>query len=127
MVSQEMLRFKRGDVLAVALVLLLAFAVLTAYRPQSDQAGARAEIYQGGERIREVSLAEDQTFEIGGAYVNRVEVRQGRIAIVESDCPGTDCVHIGFVGTPGRSIVCLPNGVEIRVTADEAEVDFVVR
>ena len=64
--------------------------------------------------------------EIGGAYINRVEVRDGRIAIVDSDCPGEDCVHSGWISRPGRSIVCLPNRLEIRVTGT-SDVDFVVR
>ena len=47
-------------------------------------------------------------------------------AFTESDCPGRDCVHSGSIGSTGRSIVCLPNRVEIRVISAEADVDFVV-
>lgn len=126
-VSKNVFRFCKGDLLAVLLVAVLALAVGTAYMPSGDQQGANVEIYQDGKMIRTVSLAEDQAFVVEGAYTNRVEVRDGRIAITESDCPGTDCVYSGFVGTPNRSIVCLPNGVELRIVADEADVDFVVR
>lgn len=127
MISKDMLRFRKGDLLAVLGVLLLAVAVAAAYWPQNSQNGTKAEIYQRGQLVRQVSLTEDQSFFMEGEYTNRIEVREGRIAITESDCPGTDCVFSGFIGTPNRSIVCLPNGVEIRIVADEAEVDFVVR
>ena len=127
MISQEVLRFRKGDLLAGLIVLLLALAVGAAYLPKGDQSGVRAEIYHGGQFIREVSLAEEQSFVIEGENTNLVEVRQGCIAITASDCPGADCVYSGFVGTPNRSIVCLPNGVEIRIVADETDVDFVVR
>ena len=127
MISKDMLRFRKGDLLAVLGVLLLAVAVAAAYWPQNSQNGTKAEIYQSGKLVRQVSLTEDQSFFMEGEYTNRIEVREGRIAITESDCPGTDCVFSGFISTPNRSIVCLPNGVEIRIVADEAEVDFVVR
>ena len=127
MISQEVLSFRKGDLLAGLIVLLLALGVGAAYMPQGDQNGTRAEIYHGGQFIREVSLEEEQFFVIEGEYTNQVEVRQGRIAITGSDCPGADCVYSGFIGTPNRSIVCLPNGVEIRIVADTADVDFVVR
>jgi len=45
--------------------------------------------------------------------------------IAESTCPGNDCVHSGKIHSAGRSIVCLPNRVEIRITG-ESDVDYVV-
>lgn len=127
MVSQEMLRFRRGDLLAVAFVLLLAAAVAIGYLPKSGQTAECAEVYRDGELIRIMSLEEDQRFTIEAAYTNVIEVRDGKIGVAESDCPGADCVHSGFIGKPNRSIVCLPNAVELRIVADEADVDFVVR
>ena len=54
-----------------------------------------------------------------------VVIRDGRAAILESDCPGGDCIHSGWISQPGRSIVCLPNRVELRI-AGQGDVDFVV-
>ncbi|MBQ8917117.1 MAG: NusG domain II-containing protein, partial [Oscillospiraceae bacterium] len=48
-----------------------------------------------------------------------------RACIAQSTCPGEDCVHSGWISSPGRSVVCLPNRVEIRITGS-SEVDFVV-
>ena len=126
MISREMLTFRKGDILAVVLVLLLAAGVAFAYMPRGSVSGTQAEIRLNGEVVRTVSLAEDQIFTIEGKYANEIEVRAGKIAIIHSDCPGTDCVHTGFVGTPNRSIVCLPNALEIRILGGESEVDFVV-
>lgn len=127
MISQDMLRFRKVDLLAVAFVILLAVMIAIGYLPEGSGGACRAEIYQNGNLLQVVSLDEDAEFRVEADYLNVIQVRDGRIAIVESDCPGMDCVHSGFAGTPNRSIVCLPNGVEIRLTADEAEVDFVVR
>ena len=85
-----------------------------------------AVVYQDGQRIKELSLSEDAEFVVEGAYTNKIVVENGRAAITESDCPGTDCVHSGWIHEVGRSIVCLPNRVEIRLEG-ASEVDFVVR
>ena len=53
-------------------------------------------------------------------------VKDGAIAFTASSCPGQDCVHSGSIRHTGRSLVCLPNSVEIRVISEESDVDFVV-
>ena len=124
--SRERLRFQKGDLVAVGLVILLAVTVGLCFLPRRTEADCVAQIYQNGELVKAVSLEEDQQFTLTGSYTNTVTVADGKIAITASDCPGGDCVHSGFSGSVGRSIVCLPNGVEIRVVAGEADVDFVV-
>ena len=71
------------------------------------------------------SLTVRDEFTVTGNYNNSVVVRDGRIAVIRSDCPGEDCVGCGWVSTSCKSVVCLPNGLEIRVVAD-SDVDFVV-
>ena len=83
-------------------------------------------IYQDGSLIRELSLGTDTEVVIGGDYENVVTIKDGKAAITRSDCPVTDCVHSGWIHEAGRSIVCLPNRVELRIEG-VSEVDFVVR
>ena len=71
-------------------------------------------------------MNETTEFVVEGDYTNVISVEDGKAAIIESDCPGADCVHSGWIHEPGRSIVCLPNRVEIRMEG-ASEVDFVVR
>lgn len=127
MISKEVLRFRKGDLLAVGFVILLAAVVAIGYIPRTDASLCRAEIYRAGELVETVSLQEDREITITDAYTNVIAVRDGKIGIIRSDCPGEDCVYSGLIGKANRSIVCLPNGVEIRLVADEADVDFVVR
>ncbi len=121
------LRFRKGDMVAIVAVLLLTGLVFAMFLPGQTASGAVAEIYQNGKLLKTVSLAEDQEFTVEGAYRNTVTVRDGQIAVTASDCPGQDCLHCGFTGTAGKSIVCLPNGLEIRVVGRSDDVDFVVR
>lgn len=125
MSHRENLRFRKGDFLAIGLVLILAVAVLFCFLPTSEPA-AYAEIYQDGQLIKTVSLLEEQTFHVEGQYSNQITVAEGLISFTSSDCPGQDCVHSGSIDRTGRSLVCLPNGVEIRVISGQSDVDFVV-
>lgn len=126
MAKQEHLRFRKGDLLAIAAVSLLAVLVFCCFVPKDSGGPVTAEVYQDGKLIKTVPLNADMTFEVSGKYINTVTVEKGSIAITASDCPGEDCVHSGAIRSSGRSIVCLPNGVEVRVSAQTTDVDFVV-
>lgn len=121
---QSGLRFQKGDILAIGLVLVLAVFVFCLFLPGNDE-GTRVEIYRDGKLMETLSLEEDREMTLDGDYTNVITVRDGRVAITSSDCPGEDCVASGWISRAGRSVVCLPNGVEVRVAGD-ADVDFVV-
>ena len=58
-------------------------------------------------------------------YTNKIVCENGSISVTESTCPGGVCVSSGSISEAGRSIVCLPNRVEIRITGS-SDVDVVV-
>ena len=126
MAKPEYLRFRKGDVLAIVAVAVLAVIVAVSFLPSGDAENVQAQIYQSGELVETLSLDEEQTLEITGKYTNVITVQDGAISISFSDCPGEDCVHSGAIRSTGRSIVCLPNEVEVRVVNAEPDVDFVV-
>ena len=119
------LRFQKGDLLAVAAALLLAVAVFFLFLPRESGVPV-AEVYLDGELIRQLPLDAPVEFEVNGAYRNTITVQDGKIGVSASDCPGGDCVHSGAIGSTGRSIVCLPNRMEIRIVSAAGDVDFVV-
>ena len=126
MANQEHLRFRKGDMLAIVLVVALAVFVAVWFLPENSADPVMAEVYQGGELVKTISLDENTSFVIEGAYSNTITVENGSISITKSNCPGEDCVHSGAIHSSGRSIVCLPNEVEVRVVAQTSDVDFVV-
>ena len=107
-------------------MLVLAVVTFLFFLPRSSSTPAVAQIYQNGALLMTVPLDQPQEFPVEGEYCNTVTVRDGKIAITNSDCPGTDCVHSGWISSSGRSIVCLPNGLEIRVISQSGDVDFIV-
>ena len=126
MAKQEYLRFRKGDMLAIALVVMIAVIVAVCFLPKNSGGAVTAEVYQDGNLIKTLPLDTDTTFEIAGKYSNTVTVSNGSVAITASNCPGEDCVHSGAIHTSGRSVVCLPNAVEVRITSQTSDVDFVV-
>lgn len=126
MIKQTNLHFRKGDILAVALVVLLAAAVAVCFLPKGSGGPVLAEVYREGVLVKTLPLDTDTSFEISGRYTNVITVEKGSIAISASDCPGEDCVHSGAIHACGRSIVCLPNEVEVRVINARSDVDFVV-
>lgn len=121
------LRFQKGDLAAIAAVLLLAVGVFFLFLPGDRPAAAAAEIYLDGKPVQTLSLTEPTEVTVTDRYTNTITVRNGAVAVTASDCPGTDCVSCGWIDSTGRSIVCLPNRLEIRIVGAESDVDFVVR
>lgn len=126
MVETEKLRFRKGDWLAIAMVATLAISVILCFLPQNSKQAAMAQIYLNGELIKTVNLDQDQRFVVTDKYSNEITVENGEITVTASDCPGQDCVHSGSIHNAGRILVCLPNGMEIRVISGMSDVDFVV-
>ena len=120
------LQFQKGDWFAIGLVAFLALAVFVLCLPSSPSGAGEAQVYLEGDLIHTLPLSEAQSLTVTGDYTNVITVSDGRVAITESDCPGGDCVHSGWISTSGRSLVCLPNGLEIRVITRTGDVDFVV-
>ena len=120
------LKFQRGDGWAIAAVLAMAVCILALFASGvAGEESAQLMVYQNGSLIRRFPLEENTVFQIDGPYHNVIAIRDGRAAITASDCPGEDCVHSGWIDAPGRSIVCLPNRVELRIRAAR-DVDFAV-
>ena len=119
------LKFSKWDILSVAGVLLLAVAVFLLFLPLNET-GKTAEIYQNGNLLASLPLDQDTVYTVNGAYTNVITVKDGQVAVTHTDCPGGDCQRIGWTASGGKSIVCLPNGVEVRVTGNSS-VDIVVR
>jgi hypothetical protein len=118
-------RFRRGDLLAIGLVAAAAVAAFALFLPKNEPAGS-VQVYQDGILIRTVPLNREERFTVTGRYTNTISIKDGAVAIIDSDCPGEDCVGCGWAKQPGKSIVCLPNGVELRLVGVESDVDFVV-
>ena len=92
--------------------------------------GTEVNIVQDGAVLYTVdlALAENQTFEIEyEGRINVVQIEDGRIRMLEAECPDQTCVHMGWLNSGAMPIVCLPNHLSIEYAASGNDVDAVIR
>ena len=122
------LGFCKGDLAAAAVVLLAAAGLFLLFLlPPSQSGSLTVEIRQDGQLLESLPLDQDQRITVEGDYTNVILIEDGQVRVESSTCPGGDCVHSGKISRVGRSVVCLPNRVEIRIVGGVPdEVDMVV-
>ena len=65
-----------------------------------------------GEEYGTYSLSKDQVISIGNTNV--CEIKNGKVKMIEADCPDHLCLKQKAVDSTGGTIVCLPNKVVIE-------------
>ena len=99
---------------AILLSVLLAVGLglsLWLLRPQQ---AAYAQVWSDGKLIHTLDLNVDRVVEVkNDSGSNRIEIRDGQIAVTDADCPDHYCMDRGFC-SGGVQIVCLPNKLVIR-------------
>ena len=66
--------------------------------------------------VIDLSKKEENDYYIDGLKGTlHVHTHDGSIAVVESNCPHQDCVHMGYVSESGRPIICAYNAVYIVI------------
>ncbi len=109
-------------VFAVVVIVCALFAVF------NKKPGDTAQILRNGEVIKTVELDKvEEPYEFavegwsGGENVVRVE--NGRIAIIDADCPDKVCVNTGYISDGSRTIVCMPHRISVRIVGADADID----
>ncbi len=115
-----------GLTLAILGILLAsAVTLLIQFRPTSPDKTVHktAAIYQDGHLLRRIPLepgAEDTfTVESGKDGFNAIQVVNGKIGIVDANCPDKLCVKMGMISSGTYPISCLPHKLVIQIEESE--------
>lgn len=123
--AQKPVFARRRDVLIIVALLLVAVVLYFAFTFGRGQGGlARVTVLQaGGEQIvTEVNLSKDEIIHIEGAALPvTLEVLEGRIRFIHSQCPDHVCENAGWLQYEGDEAICLPAGVWVRVERAQSE------
>ena len=122
--KRDLARLTVLDVLLIAALLALpGWALVRSWRASREQPVAF--IYQNNRLLGEYQLDRDQTIVIGDQARPdmKIEIKAGAIRVAESDCPKGICRQTGWVRTPGRTIMCVPNRVLIQLKGQPKEYD----
>ena len=122
--KHDLARLTVLDLLLIgALLALPAWALVRSWRAAREQPVAY--IYQNNRLLGEYQLDRDQTILVGNQARPdmKIEIKGGAIRVAESDCPKGICKQAGWVRTPGRSIMCVPNRVLIELKGQSKDYD----
>jgi len=113
---------RKADI--ILFILLIAAAAAGIVLMSGAGSGSVAVVRVDGVVTRQVDLGVDQTFRVGDV---QLQVKDGAIAFIASDCPNKECIHAGWLKTPGSSAACLPNRVSVTIegAGEQQEVDTV--
>ncbi len=114
---------KGVKIIGVTVVLLLIASVIAIFLNLRKSDNTYVVILQDNEVIYSFNLSDekDRTFRIecpNGGW-NDVKIEDGKICIIDADCPDKTCVHTGVLRYQGVPIVCLPHKLVIRFSDKE--------
>ena len=67
---------------------------------------------------------EDKDYFVDGKHGKlHIHTHEGAIAVLESNCPHQDCVHMGYVSDTSHPIICAYNAVYITIGVSPNDVD----
>ncbi|MCM3703175.1 NusG domain II-containing protein [Paenibacillus macerans] len=119
-----MLKLKRGDILLLAVLVLVGSAWLllreaAENRQTVDPSILSAVITVDGKPYANVPLdGPEQTVDIQTEYGhNTLKVFDQGIQMIYADCPKKISMQMGFISRPGETIICVPNRVYVEIVS----------
>ena len=106
--------------LLIPVFLVIAFLLIS----KNDKAEGISECYlevHAEEGTNLFQLEADTMFTVmGNLGEMEITIENERARISSSPCPGQDCVRQGWLSKPGDMAICVPSGVFILVTGNDA-------
>ena len=112
------------DTLLIVALLLIGIVLLFVLRGRSSEGSYVLIMYQNDEKAR-FSLASNGVYDINDGK-NRIEILDGKVRMIDADCPDELCIRQGWIEYDGQSIICLPNKITVMVSGGDSSVDFVL-
>lgn len=126
------LKQKIGDgILIVAIIAAAVVSIPLASSQNNGTVASYAVVEVNGRTSLRIALGEKQAvrkFNIDGFRGKSIiEVKDGKVRMLESSCPDKLCIGMGWAEKTGDSIVCVPNRIVIRLTgpAENKNVDTI--
>lgn len=124
------LKIKFGDILIIAAIIFSsAIIAVSLYEEDSEQ--RMAIISQNNVVLYTIDLnqhPEPYTLSYSSQYSGTIEVNNGKIRFLKTQCPDQICVHTGWIERPGEIAVCLPSRVLIKIEGStQSDVDIILK
>ena len=119
---------KKADIVLILLMMAVSLVLLIPAFSASAE-GSVAVVQVKGDEVYRLSLLEDQVVEVEGTLgAVRIEVKDGKVAVVEENSPHHYCSIQGFTNNPATPIICLPNETMVTIISDEnSQEDLIIQ
>jgi hypothetical protein len=112
------------DIVLIAFILLLTAGIILRTKlnfgwPSSN--AKTASFYHDGKLHDRLPLDEDREIVLLNGKM-RVEIKENRIRVKQSECPRRVCVNVGWIRHTGEAIVCVPFKTLIAIESAAAPV-----
>ncbi len=102
----------------VCIILLFAVLACILFLIMPKPSATKARLSIDGKVVKEFDLRTQEgfteNFSSYGANIT-IQVENGKIRVLESDCPDKICVHTGFIENFTQTAVCLPNKAILEI------------
>ena len=119
----------RNDIILISSLLLIAVIALITILTTRKRDNLVATVKVQDQVVETIDLSDktERDYYVEGLHGTiHIHVKDGAVAVVESNCPHQDCVHMGYVSETNRPIICAYNGVYIIIDG-ESDVDVEIR
>jgi len=107
---------KLDKILIVVLLIIGVFSII--FLNGSNKDLKKVIVKVDGVKVFEREISENQDFKekIKTNYgYNIINVKEGKVSIISSDCTNQVCVHSGEISNEGEIIVCLPHHLIVEI------------
>lgn len=108
---------KKRDIILIAAVLILAGGIWLITSVFFNDAGGQLRITVNNEIYGTYDLKQDQEIPIG--TTNTCIIKDGKVTMIQADCPDHICMHSAAIDKDGGTIVCMPNRVFLEIVGQE--------
>ena len=106
------------EILIVAALLTAACVALLVIRNSKTKAGHYAEVSVNGAVVQNIRLDEEGLHYIDALLPVTLEVTDGKIHFINSQCPDHLCEHFGLLSEPFEYAICLPARASVQIVED---------
>ena len=119
--KSEFLKKHFADICLIGIFLIIGFGLLF-YILGQKQHGNQVLVQVNGECIQTFWQEEDVTYTIKSQYgENILRISNGKVWLLDADCPDKICVNTGKIQYPEQSIICLPHKVVVEIKDNKEE------
>lgn len=99
-------------------VIILIFLSALFFIPRVE--GKKVRVIVDKEKEFIYPLNEDRILKIEGKIgIIMIEIKDGRVRVIESTCPLKICMEMGWIKNKGEQIVCVPNRILICIEGEQ--------